>query len=176
MAVSKQQHTRERISFTEVAGDGVYAGLIGASAVALWFLVVDTWVREPFFTPSLVANVVLHGQDANTAAPISLPLVAAYSAFHALAFVAYGILASWVIDQFQETPEFPVIAMGLFVTLEGGFVAAMKLFYPEVPAIIGHGFIVVGNVLGAVSMAVWYSGWQRHPSDLRELEKARASH
>jgi len=174
MVETTQQAAREKIGLGEVAGDGIYAGLIGASAVALWFLVVDSWVREPFFTPSLVANVLLHGAQADTNAPISLPLVAAYSAFHALAFIAYGILASWVIDQFKETPDYPVIAIGLFVTLEGGFIAAMKLFYPEVPAVIGHGFIVVGNVVGAASMAVWYAGWQRHPSDVRELEKAPA--
>ena len=51
-----QSPGRSRIGLAEVLGDGVAAGLIGASAVGLWFLIVDVVLREPLFTPSLVAS------------------------------------------------------------------------------------------------------------------------
>jgi hypothetical protein len=155
-----------RIGFAEVVGDGVFAGLIGASAVALWFLVVDTALREPLFTPSLVASAVLRGVPATASEPVDLSMVAGFTAIHSFLFILFGIAASWLVDQFQRTPDLPLIAIATFIALEGGFVIATKLFVPDVAATIGHGFIVAGNVFAAVGMGLYLRGWQRHPEDL----------
>jgi hypothetical protein len=155
-----------RIGFAEIVGDGVFAGLIGASAVALWFLIVDAALREPLFTPSLVASAVLKGVPATADHAIELSMVAAFSALHSLAFIAFGVAASWLVDQFQHTPDLPLITIGLFLALEGGFVIATKLFVPDVAEVIGHGFIVAGNVFAALGMGLYLRDWQRHPEDL----------
>ena len=164
---SSQSRTRKpRIGLAEVVGDGVFAGLIGASAVALWFLVVDAALREPLFTPSLVASAVLRGTPATPEHAVDLTMVAAFTALHSLAFIVFGIVASWGVDQFERTPDLPLIAIATFIALEGGFVTATKLVVPDVAEVIGHGFIVAGNVFAAVGMGVYLRDWQRHPEDV----------
>jgi hypothetical protein len=158
--------SKPRIGLAEVVGDGVFAGLIGASAVALWFLVVDAALREPLFTPSLVASSLLRGVPASPEHAVDLTMVAGFTAIHSFLFIVFGIAASWLVDQFQHTPDLPLISIATFIALEGGFVIATKLFVPDLAAVIGHGFIVAGNVLAAVGMAVYLRGWQRHPEDL----------
>jgi hypothetical protein len=155
-----------RIGFAEVVGDGVAAGLIGASAVALWFLVVDAALREPLFTPSLVASTLLRGAPATADHAIDLSMVAAFTALHSMAFIAFGVVASWLVDQFRQTPDLPLISIGLFLALEGGFVTATKLLVPDVAEVIGHGFIVAGNVFAALGMGFYLRDWQRHPEDV----------
>ena len=157
---------KPRIGLAEIVGDGVSAGLIGASAVALWFLVVDAALREPLFTPSLVASTLLKGVPATAEHAVDLTMVAAFTALHSLAFIGFGVVVSWVVDQFEPTPDLPLIAIGVFIALEGGFVAATKLLVPDVAAVIGHGFIVAGNVFAAVGMGFYLRDWQRHPEDL----------
>jgi hypothetical protein len=156
------QKSSARIGVAEIVGDGVAAGLIGASAVALWFLVVDAALREPLFTPSLVASAVLKGVPATADHAIELSMVAAFTALHSLAFIAFGVAAAWLVDQFRRTPDLPLISIGLFLALEGGFVIATKLFVPDVAEVIGHGFIVAGNVFAALGMAFYLHDWQRH--------------
>ena len=160
------QKSSARIGVAEIVGDGVAAGLIGASAVALWFLVVDAALREPLFTPSLVASAVLQGVPATADHAIDLSMVAAFTALHSLAFIAFGVVASWGVDQFEHTPDLPLISIAVFIALEGGFVTATKLFVPDVAEVIGHGFIVAGNVFAAVGMGFYLHDSQRHPEDL----------
>jgi len=157
---------KPRIGIAEIVGDGVFAGLIGASAVALWFLVVDTALRESFFTPSLVASALLKGMPASADHHVDLNMVAAFTALHSMAFIVFGVVASWLVDQFEKTPDLPLISIGLFLALEGGFVIATKLAVPDVAEVIGHGFIVAGNVFAAVGMGLYLRDWQRHPEDL----------
>ena len=52
---------RSRVSPAEILGDGTMAGGIGASAIALFFLVIDTARREALFTPSVMASALLRG-------------------------------------------------------------------------------------------------------------------
>src|SRR5688500_8768490 len=108
---------KPRIGSAEIIGDGVAAGLIGASAVALWFLVIDAALREPLFTPSLVASALLVGTPATADHAVDLNMVAAFTAFHSLAFIVFGIVVAWLVDQFEHTPDLPLIAIGVFLAL-----------------------------------------------------------
>jgi hypothetical protein len=166
MEPSQSRSRKPQIGLAEIVGDGVFAGLIGASAVALWFLVVDAALREPLFTPSLVASALLRGALASPEHAVDLSMVASFTAIHSFLFILFGIVASWLVDQFQHTPDLPLISIGTFIALEGGFVIATKLFVPDLAATVGHGFIVAGNVFAAVGMGLYLRGWQRHPEDL----------
>lgn len=166
MTESKPPAAQPRIGLAEVVGDGVSAGLIGASAVALWFLIVDTALREALFTPSLVASALLRGVPATGDHAIDLTMVAAFTALHSSAFIAFGVAASWLVDQFQRTPDLPLITIAIFIALEVGFVTTTRLVVPDVAAVIGHGFIAAGNVFAAVGMGLYLRDWQRHPEDL----------
>ena len=47
--------------------ESLYAGVLGGSAVALFFLVGDLLEGRPFFTPSLIGSVLFHGVSAEDA-------------------------------------------------------------------------------------------------------------
>src|SRR5262245_23814588 len=84
-----------RVMPIEILGDGMMAGVIGASAMALFFLIVDTARREALYTPSVMASALLQGIPPAQAPGVDLSMVAAYSVLHGAAFVSVGILAAW---------------------------------------------------------------------------------
>ena len=45
------------MQLTRILREGFIAGLIGAGAVALWFLIVDTIAGRPFFTPAMLGSL-----------------------------------------------------------------------------------------------------------------------
>lgn len=153
-----------RIGPLEIVGDGAMAGLYGASAVAMWFLVVDAVVREPLATPSLVGGVLLRGLAPAAALSVDLFSVALFTIVHCALFVLFGIAYAWVLARLEHTPDFPLIGISVFVPLELGFVAATRLLVPDVAATLGHGYIVVGNAFAALAMA-WYLRVGQHHLD-----------
>jgi hypothetical protein len=154
-----------RIGFVEIAGDGAVAGLYGASAIAVWFLIVDAITREALFTPSLVATALLSGAPPDPDAPIQLSAVAVATVIHSLLFIAFGIAYAWVLARLKRTPDYPLIAISVFVPLELGFIAGTRLLIPGVAEILGHGYIVAGNVFAALLMAFYLKVGQHHPDD-----------
>lgn len=154
--------TPRHIGFFETLGDGIFAGLIGASAVALWFLALDTVTREPLFTPSLVGSALLRGVEATPDHVVDMSMVATYTLIHCLLFAGFGIAAAWIVDRFREPPDLPPLALVCFFSLEGGFVLATKFLVPSVAETLGHGVIIVGNVLAAIAMAIALRAWESH--------------
>src|SRR5207237_708962 len=45
-----------RMQVSRILREGFIAGLIGAGAVALWFLIVDVIAGRPFFTPAMLGS------------------------------------------------------------------------------------------------------------------------
>ena len=146
-------------------GDGAMAGLYGAATVALWFFLVDLWLREPFYTPSLVGTAIFTGVVDPAASP-DLAIVSVLTVIHALAFILFGMVYAGVLSRLKQTPDFPLIAISVFVPLELGFVLGIRLLAPEIPEVIGHGFIAFGNALAAVATALYLRFGQPHPEDL----------
>jgi hypothetical protein len=72
--------------------EGVIAGALGATGVAVWFLLVDTIAGQPFFTPRVLGEAVksVVAPDSVTSA---LVIVALYTVFHYAMFFLAGIVA-----------------------------------------------------------------------------------
>src|SRR5689334_5753322 len=95
--------TMSRASFADIALDGLFAGMIGALAVAIWFLVLDILAGRPLYTPALLGTVLLHGGKAAAAGITVAPLeVAAYTAFHFVMFMAVGWGLSYLMTLFEK--------------------------------------------------------------------------
>ena len=45
------------MQLSRILREGFIAGLIGAGAVALWFLIVDMIAGRPFFTPAMLGSL-----------------------------------------------------------------------------------------------------------------------
>ena len=148
--------------------DGLQVGVGGASLLALWFLLVDSWLREPLFTPSLVGNRLFgRGVDAHELT-IDLGSVALVVVLHGLLFALFGIATAWFVGRHVERPRFPGLFLGVFVALEAGFVLGSELLIPGAASTIGHGFILVGNAVAAAGMAFYLRWLQPHPADPRK--------
>ncbi len=153
-----------RAGLLATVADGAMAGLYGAATVALWFFLVDFWLREPLYTPSLVGTAILTGVVDPAASP-DLSIVAVLTVIHSVAFILFGMVYAGVLSRLERTPELPLIAIAVFVPLELGFVFGIRLLAPEIPEVIGHGFIAFGNALAAVASALYLRFGQPHRDD-----------
>jgi hypothetical protein len=61
--------------WTEVVREGVVAGIIRAAAVAIWFLVYDTAMGRPLYTPALLGAAILKGLRDPNALHVSAAVV-----------------------------------------------------------------------------------------------------
>ena len=127
---------------------GVVAGVIGATALAFWFLVIDGSRGEPFRTPGFLGGALL-GTDALEpgAGPVIL-----YTLLHYAAFIGVGLGVSWSLSKIHTTPN-------VFLGLALGFGLFDLVFYTSVTVTgidvigeFGWPAVLVGNLIAGVSV------------------------
>jgi hypothetical protein len=92
---------------------GVVAGVIGATALAFWFVVIDSSQGQPFRTPGFLGGALL-GTSALEPGPGPVIL---FTLLHYVAFICVGLGVSWALSKFQTLPNMflgLVIGFGLF--------------------------------------------------------------
>ena len=118
-----------------VVYEGLMTGLIGAGAVAAWFLVVDTVSGRPFFTPAVLGSAMFFGLREASAVTIGVQAVAAYTVVHVIAFFAMGIVVAALLAELRKTPHvlllraafFQHLADNLFKQLKGKIVGKIYI-------------------------------------------------
>jgi peptidoglycan/LPS O-acetylase OafA/YrhL len=146
---------------------------VGGSVLGLFFLLVDSMGGRPFFTPSVLASVLFLGVPATSVVEVRLDMVAYFTAIHFAAFGALGMgLAVMVYEVELHSRRPGQVMAGLFLVLEGGFLAAANLLMPGVIDVIGFGRVVVGNLLTALAMALFMLRSHR-PDAWRKLLRGR---
>jgi len=133
---------------TGVVSRGVAAGILGAVALAFWFLVVDASRGTPLRTPSFLAGSVL-GLEA---ADVGFGPILLFTALHIAAFVALGIFLSWVLSKVSISSN---VLLGLVV----GFALFDVVFYTSVTVTgvdvvseLGWPEVLSGNLFAGVVM------------------------
>ena len=153
-----------------VMRDGIIAGILGATAVASWFLGVDIAYGQPLATPTVLGRGLLafFGPPGSEG---PLVFVAAYTIFHYSAFMAVGLLASVIVHQAQHQPAVLAGAMMLFVAFEIGFygISAALRESPAIGSLSGM-MIASGNLVAAIVMGTYL--WRSHPELKEELVHA----
>ena len=142
--------------------DGVIAGFIGATAIAIWFFVVDLVAGQPFFTPTTLGRAVFSvlGTVPETESPIVH--VVAYTAFHYAAFIALGIVAAAVVRLAGDEPSVLFGFVILFVAFEVGFYAFVAVLSQVTPlGQLAWWQVMVGNIIAAAAMGFFLL--RRHP-------------
>ncbi len=127
---------------------GALAGVVGATAMALWFLVVDAARGEPFLTPALLAHSLLgvEGLDRGVA-PILF-----YTLIHYAVFVMVGIGVAWLVRALRVAPG---VLMGLvvgFILFDLVFYASVYVTGMDVAAELGWLEVMAGNLIAGVSI------------------------
>lgn len=139
---------------------GVVAGLIGATVVAAWFLIVDTLAGRPFHTPAALASALLLGVEGEIQIRTSLGLVTAYTIVHVAAFIAAGLMLSALAAYLERAPSRVLLVALALILLEALVVATLMLGAEWALGSLGVGAITAANVLAAAAMG-WYL-WRTH--------------
>jgi hypothetical protein len=144
-----------------VVFEGLATGLVGAAAVAIWFLLVDLLAGSPLHTPAALGSAVLLGAANATEIELNLGVMVAYSILHLFVFIAVGMAFSWLVQQLHGAPAFGVRALTLLLVLEGLFIGSVGMASGWIVQEMGWVTILVANGLAVGGMSFWI--WQHHP-------------
>ena len=146
--------------------EGITTGMVGAAAVAIWFLVLDIFALRPFFTPAALGSALFAGASSPAEVQVTTGLVAAYTVFHVGAFVAVGSVLVWMSERVERMPGLWMLAFMSLIIMEVGFLGAAGLLGTWVLGALGGWLAVVtGNLLSVAAMGRWI--WVTRPG-LRE--------
>ena len=151
-----------------IAREGVIAGFLGATAVAVWFFVVDMIGGRPLFTPNVLGEGLLSvfGRSPESSAMN----VVSYTIFHYAAFTLVGVIAVILVHAGERLPSVLAGAMILFVAIELGFYGLVALLQQTVLGNFAWYQILAGNLLAAGLMGTYL--WRSHPALKRGLVSA----
>lgn len=132
--------------------EGTVTGALGASAVASWFLLIDTLAGHAFFTP-MALGAAMFGGTVPPPGSVDVGLVAAYTAFHYGAFVLVGLIAAVSTHLATRQPAMMALFTVLFVMFEMGFYGLVAVL--DASLLLGPLAwyqIGIGNLLAATAM------------------------
>jgi hypothetical protein len=135
---------------------GHQAGVLGASVVALFFLVIDVLAGRPLWTPFALGAALFRGEIPAPDAPVELLLVVAYTGIHLTVFIGFGVPAAFQMLARARSPHplrAGLLAILLFVGFEVVFLSLGELFAPGLTGMLGAGRVALANVLAAGAMA-----------------------
>ena len=150
-----------------VLKEGAVAGMLGAFAVAVWFLALDVYQGRALFTPSVLGQILLMGRSAPTTEAVDSTAVLLYTAFHFVTFVVFGMLVTKLVHLAINIPVLRFGLVMLFVVFEVFFWGFTYMFFAGTRGLFPRGAILIANTLAAVAMATYL--WRRHPSLKRAL-------
>ena len=143
-----------------VAREGISAGLIGATAIAVWFAILDATRGELLATPvmlgSSLGSLFLQGDTPGKAAAFI-----GYTLFHVAIFCVIGYAFSWVVNSAEKVPSSLIGFAGLFIVFEVGWIGWTS--------VLSQGFgeitwlqVFLANLIGSGAMGAYM--WRQHPT------------
>src|SRR5665647_1404788 len=101
--------------------EGVYAGLIGATIIAVWFAIIDISAGHAFNTPNILGAGLISVLGKPPMMPDTVGFhVFIYTVFHYLAFMLVGMIMASVVHQSARTPAVLAGFLIVFVAFELG--------------------------------------------------------
>jgi len=149
----------------ETTRHGLYVGLIGAVIVALWFLLIDSVLRVPFYTPAALASVLFQGGTGPADVVVAAGPVLGYTLAHFAFFFLFGVAFSGLTEQVSKFPPLIFGVLILFVVFEVFFIAMVAILGRWVLDELAWWAILAGNILAAFAMSGYM--WKTHP-ELKE--------
>ena len=150
--------------------EGVITGFIGATVVAVWFLIVDTVSGRPFYTPIFLGKGVVSVLGKNMMGDTAFTQVLGYTIFHYAAFVIVGIVLTVIVHQAERTPGILAGLLVAFVIMTMGFYMIAAAFAQSALGQISWIQIFIANLLASFLM-LWYL-WRKHPRLDGQLKQA----
>lgn len=142
--------------WTAIAREGLVAGLLGATVVAVWFLFHDLAIGEPLRTPAILGAVLLEGARDPSAVQVSVGLVARYTVLHGALFVAFGWLAAGLLAAADREPRLLFVFVLLFCCFEVFFGVLLAVLAEWVLEAIAWWTVLVANLLASAAMLGYF--------------------
>jgi len=152
--------------------EGVTTGLLGAAGVAAWFLALDTLEGRPLFTPDALGRMLFGPLGVHpSAGGIHPGIVAGYTLFHCVVFVAVGLLAALLVRAAEHQPVVLALFAVLFAIVEMGFYGLTAVL-DTTGGLRGMAWwqIAGGNLVATALMGGYLL--RRHPALAHELDLA----
>ena len=139
-----------------IVREGLIAGVIGATSVALWFLIVDVIAGRPLFTPTLLGRALFSIFGPVPEGESAIVHVIAYTIFHYTAFIAVGSFVAYIVSVAETQPSVLAGLLILFVAFEIGFHAFVALLQ-ETTALGALAWyqVMAGNLIAALLMGTY---------------------
>ena len=151
--------------------NGILAGIIGASTVAVWFLVLDVVTRGlPFYTPSLLGSILFAGLAPEQVTGLDGGAIFAYTGLHGVLFLCAGMGLAAMFVQFERNPQVGLVLLLLFVTFEAILWGVGVSMIPALAGEVGTWAILIANVSSAGVMFAFLL--RRNPTALERLRQA----
>src|SRR6266513_1591810 len=140
------------MQLTRILREGFIAGLIGAAAVALWFLIVDVIAGRPFFTPAMLGSAQV---------VIAFSRVLPYTMIHICAFIIVGTVAAALAAEVEVAPPTLYLIVVSFAVFEFGFYIMLAVLAQPLLGALAWWNVAIGNAIAAYGMG--YYLWREHP-------------
>lgn len=131
-----------------IVGQGLIAGLIGATVLAVWFLIIDTIQGQPFYTPAFLSRTLAHVEGAEQ----SLFLIGAYTLLHYAAFLVVGFASASLMARLETCPSLLLGAILGFILFDIVFYLGVALTGLNVVAELGWPQVLSGNVFAGMAI------------------------
>ena len=150
--------------------EGAIAGIIGATSVAVWILIVDVVTRHgALYTPRLLGSA-LFSLFGSTQQDPALVHVAAYTLFHYGAFILVGVAAAAVVHRAESEPSVLVVFTLLFIIFELGVTGVAAMLAESPLRTMAWYIVALGNVMASLLMGIYL--WRTHPALRQEFAHA----
>ncbi len=156
------------MQLTRILREGFIAGLIGAGAVALWFLIVDIIAGRPFFTPAMLGSAVFFGETDPSKAVIAFSRVVPYTMIHVCAFIIVGTVAAALAAEVEVAPPTLYLIVVTFAVFEFGFYIMLAVLAQPLLGALTWWNVAIGNAIAAYAMG--YYLWREHPKIAASLK------
>jgi hypothetical protein len=136
--------------------EGIQAGVIGASIVAVFFLLIDLAAARPLATPNALGAVLFLGERADLSRSLSAPLILGYTAAHGTVFIGFASVAATLLLGSPRLelgpPIILAIGFGLFAALTIFFFALTLVTDLSAWGALGGIRVAAANALAAGGM------------------------
>ncbi|GAC1683497.1 MAG: hypothetical protein NVS9B3_01430 [Gemmatimonadaceae bacterium] len=145
-----------------IVREGAAAGILGATGVAIWFLILDAVAGTPLRTPAVLGRLLFSIFGPVPDGESALFHVAMYTIFHYAAFIATGALIAAVVFVAEREPTVLAGFFMLFVVFEIAFHGLVALLSQgtELGTLAWYQ-VLAGNVIAAALMGGYM--WRLHP-------------
>jgi len=151
--------------------EGIYAGIIGATAIAVWFAIIDILGAHPLHTPDILGAGLISVLGKPPMMPDTTAFhVFIYTVFHYVVFAIVGIILATIVHQSARTPAVLAGALIAFVAFELGAIGLTALLTETRLGGMAWYQVFLANLV-ATALMFWFM-WRRHPTLRADLDRA----